>query len=68
MKIPLHSYDLIRELATTCPEVIYDPAIGHDEQMLRFGERRLVKRLLWAIEREHEDQHVRSEHSEETED
>lgn len=45
MKIPYHSYDLIESLDQHFPEVIYDPAEGREEFLLRSGERRLILRL-----------------------
>lgn len=53
--IPLHAYDLIDELNTRYPEVIYDPAMDRDEFLMRSGERRLVLALLRKRQREQED-------------
>lgn len=54
--IPLHAYDLIEQLASAYPEVIYDPTEDRDEFLMKSGERRLVLRLLRKREREQEEQ------------
>lgn len=56
--IPLHAYDLIDDLDTRYPEVIYDPAGDHNEFLMRSGERRLVLALKRKRQLEQEEQHV----------
>jgi hypothetical protein len=46
MSIPLTADELIDQLATMYPEVIYDPEGNREEFLLQTGERRLVRNLL----------------------
>ena len=56
--IPLHAYDLIDQLDSRYPEVIFDPSESREEFLLKSGERRLVLALLRKRQREQEDSHV----------
>lgn len=58
--IPLHAYDLIKELDQRFPEVIYEPRMDRDEFMLRSGERRLVLFLKRWRQTEQDSEHVHS--------
>jgi len=53
--IPLHAYDLIDQLNTLYPEVVYDPTLSHEEFLMKSGERRLVLKLLRKRARELDD-------------
>lgn len=56
--IPLHAYELIDQLDTLYPEVVYDPTLSKAEFLMKSGERRLVLKLLRKRAREQEERNV----------
>ncbi len=55
MKLPLTAYELIDQLDTLFPEVVFSTDIPRDEFLLKSGERRLVLYLKHCVAQERED-------------